>query len=607
MYYSTILFFFNTIIIVYLGFYYLKKKVKPLPDIIITNIHKKYSGVTSTIINLYPEQSKKFNIGIYGNELNIGEKHVNFIDFIFNGYKLSNDINFRIIHVRRNNEIIFALFLKYILRIPLKIVFTAVKISNYSCIPKILIKYIDHVIVTDNKCIKNIPNKSNIIDIIPHGVNQKYFNTENHNFKNDYLNLKNKFVISIFGRVRKQKGTDIFVKALIKITQKYENVIGLVVGETDIRNYFFEKELDELIRKNNLSSKIKFVGFVSYIENEDYHKYIYNRTNLTICVPKREEFGLTPIESMACGIPVICSNTGAFDSMIDEGKTGHILNNNSVNDLVSKIEYYIKNKEKLSEMKIHCINKVNNNFTIQREAKSINEVYKKILRKKIVFTINGERNSGTNFLELLLKYNGYNVLSTEKKIDILKFKKIQTFWKHGIPCKKKSNKYLYVDIFIFRDLESWLISMWKNHQHLVKKLKFDDFLNKKQELKKYSFIFWKTYIKDLKYDINRDIFDIRYFKYNKIIEYKNKNNNVVFISLKFLQNKDNALSFFKELNKVYGISEKNNYILEILKHTKSIKNEKNRTYNYNFSEKNLIDIEKKKKNNIEMFINNLQY
>lgn len=205
MYYSTILFFFNTIIIVYLGFYYLKKKVKPLPDIIITNIHKKYSGVTSTIINLYPEQSKKFNIGIYGNELNIGEKHVNFIDFIFNGYKLSNDINFRIIHVRRNNEIIFALFLKYILRIPLKIVFTAVKISNYSCIPKILIKYIDHVIVTDNKCIKNIPNKSNIIDIIPHGVNQKYFNTENHNFKNDYLNLKNKFVISIFGRVRKQK------------------------------------------------------------------------------------------------------------------------------------------------------------------------------------------------------------------------------------------------------------------------------------------------------------------------------------------------------------------------------------------------------------------
>ena len=31
---------------------------------------------------------------------------------------------------------------------------------------------------------------------------------------------------------------------------------------------------------------------------------------------------------MACGIPVICSNTGAFDSMIDEGKTGHILNNN---------------------------------------------------------------------------------------------------------------------------------------------------------------------------------------------------------------------------------------------------------------------------------------
>lgn len=105
----------------YFLFNFFAKKAKPLPDIIITNIHKKYSGVTSTIINLYHEQSKEFNIG---------ENNVNFIDFIFNGYKLPDDKFFRIIHVRRNNEIMFALFLKYILRIPLKIVFTAVKISE---------------------------------------------------------------------------------------------------------------------------------------------------------------------------------------------------------------------------------------------------------------------------------------------------------------------------------------------------------------------------------------------------------------------------------------------------------------------------------------------
>lgn len=414
---------------------YMKTYSKMLPDIIITNIHSKYSGVTSTIINLYHEQSKEFIIGVYGNKLNIGEKKVNFIDIIFNGYKLANDKKFRIIHVRRNNEIIFALFLKNILRIPLKIVFTAVKISSYSCIPRLIIKYVDHIIVTDSKCIKKLPNKLKVMDIIPHGVNQKYFNTDKTDFKNDYLNLKNQFVISIFGRVRHQKGTDIFVEALIKITKKYSNVMALIIGETDVRNYIFKNKLETKIQKNNLNDKIKFLG---YIKNPLYHKYIYSNTDLTICIPRREEFGLTPIESMACGVPVICSNTGAFDKMIDEGKTGNLLLNNTSRTLSEKIEFYINNKEKLMEMKIHCLNKINNNFTIGREAKKINEVYKKILSNKIIFTINGERNSGTNFLELLLKYNDYDTLSSEKKCNILGCKKIQTFWKHDLPIKKKN-------------------------------------------------------------------------------------------------------------------------------------------------------------------------
>jgi len=383
MLYESILYTFTSIITGFCSYYYLKRKARFLPDIIITNIHKKYSGVTSTIINLYPEQSKKFDIGLYGNKLNVGEKHVNFIDFIFNGYNLPTNKKFRIIHVRRYDEIIFAVFLKYILRMPLKIVFTAVKISEYSFHTKKIVSLVDYCILTNSKCKIELPNSlhNNIVALIPHGINQKHFNVRNSTCNIDHLNLSGKFVISSFGRVRKQKGTDIFVKALIEITQKYDNVIGLVVGETDMRNYIFKSGLDELISKSKLHAKIKFVGFIDYVKNKEYHKYIYENTNLTISVPRYEDFGLTPIESMACGIPVICSNTGAFDSMIDEGKTGHMLNDYSVNELVSKIEYYIKNKEKLTEMKAHCINKVNNKFTIEREANSINDVYTKIFKQ----------------------------------------------------------------------------------------------------------------------------------------------------------------------------------------------------------------------------------
>ena len=84
---------------------------------------------------------------------------------------------------------------------------------------------------------------------------------------------------------------------------------------------------------------------MDYVKNPLYYKCIYSNTDLTI--PRREELGLMPIESMACGVPVIYSDTGVFDTMIYEGKTGNILLNNTSRMLSEKIEYYINNKEKL--------------------------------------------------------------------------------------------------------------------------------------------------------------------------------------------------------------------------------------------------------------------
>jgi len=360
-------------LIVFLFFLYkiLKKKANELPDIILTNIHKKYTGVTSTIINLYPEHDKLFNIGLYGNSININEKKVNFIDFIFFGYKLPNKIKFRLLHVRRNNEIIFGLFIKKILRIPIKILLTEPKSTKHSFFTKFLINKVDYIIVTHKKCIKILPDKQKVIAVIPHGVkcNNNIINN------NNIYNLKNKFVVSTFGRVRKQKGTHIFVMSLIKIMHKYPDLIGVIVGLTDIRHYFFKNNLINLIKKNNLSDRIIFTGFV----DKQTINYIYNNTTLSICVPLQEEFGLTPIESFSNGVPVICSDTGAFDIMIDEYKTGNIIPVNNVDLLSEKIEYYLNNREKISEMKDFCLNKYKNNFRVEIEANKINSIYKKLL------------------------------------------------------------------------------------------------------------------------------------------------------------------------------------------------------------------------------------
>lgn len=356
-----------------LYFNYLKKKAKKLPDIIITNIHKKYSGVTSTIINLYPEHAKLFNIGLYGYPINMNEKNINLIDFLFYGYKFPDNIRCRLMHVRRNDEIIFAIFIRDILRIPIKIIFTDPRIRKRSFFSILLLKKADHIIVTHKKCIGNLPDQSKNISIIPHGI--KTNQLQSH-YK-DIYNLKDKFVISTFGRVRKQKGIHIFVSALIKIMYKYPDVVGIIVGETDIRNIYFKSNLVSLIKKHKLTDRFIFTGFVRIHKN--VFNYIHKNTNLTVCVPLREEFGLTPIESLSYGHPVICSDTGAFYTMIDEYKTGNIIPTNDVNKLIESIVFYINDKSKLQKMRKFCLEKVKNNFMIEMEASKINNIYKRLL------------------------------------------------------------------------------------------------------------------------------------------------------------------------------------------------------------------------------------
>ena len=106
----------------------------------------------------------------------------------------------------------------------------------------------------------------------------------------------------------------------------------------------------------------------------------------------------------------------------------------------------------------------------------------------VIFKINGERNSGTNFLNKILYINNfptYKDKSNRNKI---------YYWKHGIPTddyKKLDEKV--VDLFIFRNLEDWLISFSNNHYHLEKHNNFKDFLTLKQKSNETSFVINNAY------------------------------------------------------------------------------------------------------------------
>ena len=219
-----------------------------------------------------------------------------------------------------------------------------------------------------------------------------------------------------------------------------------------------------------------------------------------------------------------------------------------------------------------------------------------------LFKINGERNSGTNFLSKILGINGFPCFIHKR--DGRKF----TYWKHGVPddgCKKLDEKV--VDLFIFRDLSTWLTSMFKNPYDLnVKKFNqdFNLFLNTKQEADN----FWRGSNNEAvnKDDNGKTIFEIRYYKFNKIMDYKKRNKDVVLINLEFIQNEQNLSKLLDFLRNKYMPELEVDYKLKI-KHTKDGSNRKNRDDHRNLISEHRHTIDSNKNEEVEEFIDNLTF
>lgn len=220
----------------------------------------------------------------------------------------------------------------------------------------------------------------------------------------------------------------------------------------------------------------------------------------------------------------------------------------------------------------------------------------------VLFKINGERNSGTNFLELILNLNNFPTYAHKVENNIV------YHWKHGVPSEDyKQLDEMVVDLFIFRNLEDWLISFSNNNYHLKTCNNFKDFLTLPQIPDNINLLDYRTN-KCLNEDDNgRTVFQIREYKFNKIMEYKKNNKDVIFVNLSFIQEPKNLSHFFDFLADKYIPKLKvKNYILNI-KHTKDDSNKKNRTYNeININEyRDIIDSNLNEE--IEIFINNLTF
>lgn len=161
------------------------------------------------------------------------------------------------------------------------------------------------------------------------------------------------------GRILPRKGT---VEAILAAKLAKEKLI--IAGPLhDI--LYWEKKI-----KPHLNKNIQYIGNISY--NKIY-KY-YGQAKALLCPIQWEEpFGLTFIESMACGTPVIVFDRGSAREVVKDGKTGFVVKN---------IEEMIGAIKKIDEIKREdCRAWVEKKFTIERMVDDYEKIFYQIIRK----------------------------------------------------------------------------------------------------------------------------------------------------------------------------------------------------------------------------------
>jgi mannosyltransferase len=347
------------------------------PEVIITNLKKRYSGVSGTINALLPAQSKTLKIAFVGTDLPGAQRakrenpenfsYLTLWQAIWISRNHLPDGRCRIWHVRRDPEMLLAIFLRDLLRLPIKIVFTSAAQRRHSFFPRWMISRMDCVIATTPEAATYVKASA----VIPHGVDVDYFRPPADKL-NAWKNtgLPGKYGIGVFGRIRPEKGTDIFVDAMIQVLPEFPEFTAVIAGLCQPQFEAFKAELERKIKIAGLSDRILFIGDIPPQHVRDW----YANCLITVACPIYEGYGMTLLEGMASGCSVVGTDTGAFRSFIENGINGFLV---PVNDSKPLQQAFIQVMDvaKTIAMGERGRERSVNMFSVAEESQNIAKVY----------------------------------------------------------------------------------------------------------------------------------------------------------------------------------------------------------------------------------------
>ena len=215
------------------------------------------------------------------------------------------------------------------------------------------------------------------ITVIPNGIDFRRFDASLQGFDREAFRRRmniapESLLIGIVGEIKRQKGHEDYLRAASIIARENKDTHFIIAGADGTGAH--RAALERLVNELGLKNRVHFTGWLDEVAP------LMAALDVYVSASHTESFGLTIVEAMAAGLPVVATATEGAREIIDNEETGVIVPIGKPEAMASAVLHLFKDKEERARLGTLARAQVRVRFSLERMVDATEQVYFETMR-----------------------------------------------------------------------------------------------------------------------------------------------------------------------------------------------------------------------------------